>query len=457
MNQILEQHVSNFINAYWDKQRGLLLAYSGGPDSLALLQLLLPYCKRHSIPLALAHVNHGWREESNNEAFEIAEMASKAALPLHITTLNPKDMKGNLEAACREARLNFFKELCVAYHYQAVLMAHHADDLAETVLKRVLEGNYLTNLFGLCPLSPLSTELVPGLNIWRPLLEVPKQKIIQWLNEHMLRGFDDHTNRDPRFLRARFRTKIIPQLSKDFGKEVSPGLCRIGSDSIELKNYLDEKVAPYLSRLIVSKFGTLLDLSRDCPTASIELKHLIRRCCESHVLPWSRDSVEIAAQFLMDGSADKQVVMGARHMYIDRGRLFIVNEKIRVLPSEFIELKPGEWEFGQWTVKVTSTEMPSDLCSNWRSLWQEEGEAVLPAGNYHMGQPSLNALYPRNSTLSKWWTSHKVPAFFRLHVPVIYQERKLVHEFLTGKVTLKDSVKPQQYIKIIFVKSPVNC
>ncbi|MBA3817075.1 MAG: tRNA(Ile)-lysidine synthetase, partial [Parachlamydiaceae bacterium] len=80
MNHSLEQHVANFLNAHWDQSRGLLLAFSGGPDSLTLLHLLLSFCKHRSLTLALAHVDHGWRQEGKEEARQIAEMAQHSGL-----------------------------------------------------------------------------------------------------------------------------------------------------------------------------------------------------------------------------------------------------------------------------------------------------------------------------------------------------------------------------------------
>jgi tRNA(Ile)-lysidine synthase len=444
MNYSLEQHVAKFMNAHWDKRRGVLLAFSGGPDSLALLHLLLFFCKHQSLTLALAHVDHGWRKESKEEADQIAEIAKQLGLTLHIATLDPKEMQGNLEAACREARLKFFAHLCSTYSYQAVLMAHHADDMAETVLKRILEGSSLTYLTGLSPTSELY-----GVHVWRPLLDITKKELIHWLSTRSLKGFEDHTNYDPRFLRARIRTKIIPQLSEIFGKEVSAGLCRIGLDSAELRQYLDNKVNAFLGRIVVGPFGKLLDLSRDCPESLIEVKYLIRRICENEGFTLSRESVDIAAHRVIEGSADKQIAEGDKHVYVDRGRIFIVRNQFCKLPSEALVLKPGEWKFGLWTVQVSLTDMPSDCCSNWRSLWQGEGEVTLPFSDYHLKIPYLNVIYPGSSPISKWWTNHKIPAFMRMHVPIIYWGEKVMHEFLSGKVITKISAKKYINIKLI--------
>lgn len=425
----LEHTISEFLDCHWDKKRPLLLAFSGGPDSLALLHLLLSYRKKHpSLSFSLAHVDHGWRPESQEEARHISLMAEQLKVPLHLTVLRPEEMIGNLEAACREERLKFFANLCTSYHYQAVLFGHHANDFAETVLKRVLEGSSLPYLSGLRPLAE-----VYGIKLWRPLLSVSKESLSQWLAAHFLSGFDDPTNRDTQFLRSRFRMSIIPQLSKEFGKNVSAGLCRIGEDAAELRDYLDQKIAPYLAKMISGKLGSFLDLSQECPESILELKYLTRRWCEIEGFSLSKESVELAAQLLLRGSADKKVALGNEHLYIDRKRLFRFPHDMASFPQEKIKLQKGITTFGRWVIRVEQfKQSPHSVCTNWQSLWRE-GEVVLPKGEYHLGIPELKTCYPRTSPLEKWWTNHKIPAFLRLQAPVIYEQNEMVHEFLTGK------------------------
>lgn len=444
MKYSLERIISDFLDSHWDGKRALLLAFSGGPDSLALLHLLLNYRKSRPLGIVLAHVDHGWRPESRDEVRMIALMAEQLGLPLHTTTLCPEEMGGNLEAACREARLKFFASLCDQYDYQAVLVAHHADDLAETVLKRVFEGSSLPYLCGLRPAAEIY-----GARLWRPLLSVPKTALTDWLDTQGLKGFDDHTNRDPQYLRARFRTQILPQLSKDFGKQVCPGLCRIGADATELRDYLDSKLAIYLDRIISNRLGFFLDLSRDCPTTQFEAKYLIRRFCDYDDLSFSRENVDTAAALLREGIADKQVVMGDKRLYIDRRRLFLLPHELPKLPQQVMQLAEGIDMYGRWSVSMSrlgSASIPS--CTNWRSLWQNEGEAILPEGEYYVGTPDLHAAYPRSSPLGKWWTSHKIPAFLRLNVPIILDKNGVVHEFLTGKMHPKMLESCKEMIKI---------
>ena len=216
-----ENPVIPFLRKYWNQESPLLLGFSGGPDSMALLHLLL----QMKLPLHLAHVDHGMREESSGEAKKIAEYAKKLGLPFHLRTL--RGMTGaNLEERFREERRQFFRELCGEYSFQAVLLAHHADDQAEVVLKRILEGARIYNIGGMAPL-----EEQDGVHFWRPLLGLRKEILLNVLKKKEIGFFEDKTNKNLHYLRARMREAIFPFLEEKFGKQVRNSLCRLGEEA----------------------------------------------------------------------------------------------------------------------------------------------------------------------------------------------------------------------------------
>src|SRR5262245_21228397 len=133
---VLETELFTFLKRHLDASRPVLLAFSGGPDSLALLHLLLDYRQQHPLTLHLAHVDHGWRSGSAAEAAKLKLQAEALGLPFHSCRLSDEDRQGNLEAAGREARLRFFRQLSSQFDCQAVILGHQADDVAETCLKR---------------------------------------------------------------------------------------------------------------------------------------------------------------------------------------------------------------------------------------------------------------------------------------------------------------------------------
>lgn len=391
--------IRQFFESHLDPNRPVLLGLSGGPDSLALFELLLDYRKSNKFLLAVAHVNHNYRPESDEEASQIRQWVEGVGIPFHEIKLKP--VRGENE--WRKGRIHFFKELCSKYHYQAVLLAHHKDDQAETVLKRTLEGAHLRTLHGLRPLSQ-----VEGVTFWRPLLEFRKGEI----SPSRFVPFTDASNQDPSFLRNRMRIKILPELSKQFGKEVIDPLCQIAKESAEFREYLEQQLDPLLELVERGAMGDLLDLSEQEIPPFI-LKQLLLTLFSDWGL--SREQVHLAAQMVIEGCANRWIIKGENRLYIDRKRLFWnMKEK-------------NEKGFLSWKVVDFDDQVEKTKVSDWKTAWVSGRiEAVIPAEKYQLHQPDL-------TIFKKWWGEHKIPSFLRDQLPVIWQNQRPIHEFLTGE------------------------
>ena len=105
------------------KSDPFILGLSGGADSLSLFYALLA-CK---IPFIIAHIDHGWREQSENEAKQLSQLAIAHNIPFYLKKLDPRQIQGNLESGCRKERYLFFKELCKETGAQGVILGHHAN------------------------------------------------------------------------------------------------------------------------------------------------------------------------------------------------------------------------------------------------------------------------------------------------------------------------------------------
>lgn len=252
------QKVKRFLQERWEGSRPLLVGYSGGPDSEALLQLVL----EAKIPCHVAHVDHGWRAESAREA---EHLKSRISVPFHTLRL-PVPPEKNREEAAREGRLAFFRTLFAGGHYQALLLGHQADDLAETVLKRLFEGAHLVHLGSMEKISQFE-ELV----IWRPLLNVRRREIEAYLEKKGITPLIDPTNSDPAYLRARMRKELFPFLKKSFGKEVVSNLALLSERAGELERYLGARVAG--RTLQEGVWGWAVDCKG---LARIEARHLLQ-------------------------------------------------------------------------------------------------------------------------------------------------------------------------------------
>ena len=402
-------HLSRFLSEHHVDSRPLLLGLSGGPDSLTLLHALLAVKVKHKLNIHLAHVDHRWRKESTEEAELLASKAQEWGLPFHLKILDPKNLKGSLEEACRMERLRFFLQIYAQENCQALLLAHHAQDQSETVLKRILEGGSLPFLSGIAQVRNLM-----GMNVWRPFLKISKSVIEEYIHTHQLHPFYDASNFDPHYLRGRIRTEILPTLSSQFGKNIEPSLTRICQEAGELKDYLEHHLEPWINRIEVSPFGSLLDLSEAKLKFPLEIKFLMRKLAESKNFSLPHSIVDTLWDLIVKNRADSRVACKEIQIEVDRGRIFLLVTAFPLLASH----------------QTTSTYAKT---TSWKEAWKGEGAVLLPEGNYTLGTPDLKARTLAGPELGKWWTDHKVPAFLRYLVPVVYDGATIVHEFLSGK------------------------
>lgn len=431
----MKSTVYKFLIEHYDPQKPLLIGLSGGPDSLALFYTLLEIKALLPLKLGIAHVDHRWRACSAEEATKLEQLARELSLPFHLKVLNPKKLTGNLEEACRNERLAFFRELSTEKGYQAVVLGHHADDQTETILKKILEGVELPFLNGMTEES-----IINGVKIWRPLLNFRKKEMIRYLQNKSLKPFEDQTNEDPHFLRARFRKIILPFLSMHFGKEVSGCLNRLGRDSAELTLYLHEQVRPYLDNIVFGPFGLLLDLSLKRPTAPFEFRHLLRLFCEIGNISLSRPLLDKLVELLESGVANKEIRTKDALLQIDRHHLFLIQKPLASVEGE-LKIIPGNLTYGIWNLDVKTIVFSPELsATNWLSVWKGKIHAVLPEGDYLLQPPKANIPYKGSGQLGKLWNNHKVPAFFRNLVPVVTDRTDIIHEFLSGR--RKEFIQP---------------
>jgi tRNA(Ile)-lysidine synthase len=194
----------------------LILAVSGGPDSTALLVLAARW--RQSLKarpkdkpkLVAVTVDHGLRKQAKHEAAAVARLARKLGVAYRTLRWRGKKPATGLQQAARTARYRLLAEAAHAAGATHVLTAHSLDDQAETVLIRMSRGSGMT---GLAAMSRIA--MVPGdgaVRLVRPLLDLPKARLIATLRAAGIPFADDPSNRDPRFTRARLRT-LMPQLA----------------------------------------------------------------------------------------------------------------------------------------------------------------------------------------------------------------------------------------------------
>ena len=186
----------------------LITATSGGPDSMALLSLLIKLSQTKKITIICAHVNHNLRKESQEEAIMVEKYANENNLIFEKMEIN--HYKGNTENYARTQRYNFFEKLIKKYNATYLLTAHHGDDLTETILMRMVRGSSLKGYSGFQEITDKETY-----KIYRPLITKTKDELLNYVKTNNIPYAVDKTNFSEEYTRNRYRLNILPILKKE--------------------------------------------------------------------------------------------------------------------------------------------------------------------------------------------------------------------------------------------------
>jgi tRNA(Ile)-lysidine synthase len=232
-----------------------VVGVSGGSDSLALLVLLLEQLPGAHTRLVAAHVNYGLRgKDSDRDETFVAEFCRVRKIPLRrlrVPSLRKRStrVKGSLQDLAREIRYGFFRKVVVREKASGVVVAHHREDQAETIMDRLLRGAGPRGLSGLREIQGLRfhPEEKP-LKVWRPLLAYSKQDLQAFLRERDIRWREDVSNRSHRYRRNQIRHKVLPFLER-WNPNLTENLARIGDISLAEDLLLDAMVQSLAHKL----------------------------------------------------------------------------------------------------------------------------------------------------------------------------------------------------------------
>jgi tRNA(Ile)-lysidine synthase len=220
----LQKRVKTFVTRHSLLAPGesVLVAVSGGSDSVALLHILNDLRDELRLNLEVAHLQHGIRgEEASEDSRFVAALAQSLKLPFHLKEINIPRIKaavgkGNVEALARQERYRFFGAVVRDRKIHKVATAHTLDDQAETVLMWFLRGCGARGLAGMSPLHHLASEnndSAPALTVVRPFLGTAKTEILDYVRQRQLVYRTDKTNEDPALLRNWIRLRLLPEIT----------------------------------------------------------------------------------------------------------------------------------------------------------------------------------------------------------------------------------------------------
>jgi tRNA(Ile)-lysidine synthase len=241
-----QSKLQNLLAAAWPPQAWrdltVLVAVSGGADSVALVRTLAAIRADGPGRLCVAHFNHRLRgaESAGDEAF-VVELCRQLRLHCEVghAAASFADVAGaTLEEAARDARYEFLRRTAERLGARYVVTAHTADDQAETVLHRVIRGSGIAGLCGIGRTRPLG----PAVTVIRPLLGVRRSDLLAYLEEIGQSYRDDSSNADRQFTRNRIRHELLPRLAADFNPGVVDALLRLATLAGEVQAVIDARV-----------------------------------------------------------------------------------------------------------------------------------------------------------------------------------------------------------------------
>lgn len=187
-----------------NSKENYLVACSGGPDSMALLDMARKNCKH----IEVAHVNYHKRDTAKRDENIVRKYCKKYKLKLHVLNVHPEDVKGNFQAYAREARYSYFNKICTKNELDAVLVAHHKDDLIETYFMQ-MDKKLKVSCYGLA-----SEILINDVFVIRPLLDYTKADLVKYCEDnHIEYGIDESNNSDC-YTRNKIRHSKVDKMSK---------------------------------------------------------------------------------------------------------------------------------------------------------------------------------------------------------------------------------------------------
>ncbi len=238
----------------------ILVACSGGADSVALFFLLKELAPRLKIKLSLIHFDHALRRGSAKDFYFVRNLARRNGVRFYGGRKKRDQHWGkefSPEEKAREARYHFFEETVRKTKVPKIALAHHQDDQAETVLMRIVQGTGTRGLQGIRPVMK-----VGRMTLIRPLIEIQREELRKFLRGRSLPFREDRTNRSERFLRNRIRHRLLPLLEKDFNPKIRELLSRLAETAASETASLDAWVSRHESEFLRPQKNGALSLRR---------------------------------------------------------------------------------------------------------------------------------------------------------------------------------------------------
>ncbi len=408
----------------------ILIGFSGGPDSVALLHVLAKLRRRFRLTLQAVYVNHQIRRRAaGDEELFCAEMCDRLKVPFEVVTVDipalTRKRKKGVEETARDFRYQTFDEIANRDRCHRIAVGHHLDDRAETVLFRVLRGTGVAGLAGI----PIQRG-----RIIRPLYDVTKDQILTYLKKQSLAFCTDRTNRDTRYDRNYVRYRLLSQIRERLNPAVTSALINLSETAREEDALLNEIVRQRACTSVSMTAGGKIEL--DLKKVGAYHKALRRRLLRRCLIALSSDG----------RAPDKAVVERLDGFCASAGKAMSLPGKLEaVRVDETLVLRPDKAikfvnriEVGRkcpieslkasltarkksWDGKLDRRKQSSAIVVDWDKI-----VSPLTVRNIRVGDRFVPLGMRGSKTVSNYLTDRKVSRVYRDEIPVVCDKEGII-------------------------------
>ena len=388
----------------------IAVAFSGGLDSVVLLDTVCKaQAKNQSAEIFAFHIHHGLQKQADDWLIFCEKLAKKYKIHFDFRLLHLTDVEeGNIEARARAGRYEALSELCNEYGIDDLLLAHHQNDQAETVLLQLLRGAGVAGASGMPNRRTLKAK-DGQITLWRPLLNQSKKELEAYAKEHRLKWIEDPSNQNTQYRRNAIRKSIIPALEK-IQPEAIANLARSAGLLSEAQVLLD-RLAKQDGKTILLKNGLLLKpllelAKQDLPAAN----NLLRFWLKTNGL--TMPSQERITAWWHDLQSVKK---GAQLEWVHDDRVIRLWRDILQIQEEVT----GNWVFKT----IATTSKTPGLPTHWVKEAQKKG-LVTQKERSGSEKIQIKANTPRK-TLKNLFQENSIPPWQR-KAPLLYINGELI-------------------------------
>lgn len=388
----------------------IAVALSGGLDSVVLLDTVCKAQAQNKTEIYAFHIHHGLQKPADDWLIFCEKLAKKYKIhfDFRLLHLDGSEEQGNIEARARAGRYEALADLCEEYGIVDLLLAHHQNDQAETVLLQLLRGSGVAGLSGM----PQNRRLELSdhkITLWRPLLNQSRQELEAYAKEHKLNWIEDPSNQDTKYRRNAIRKRIIPALEK-IQPEALANMARSAELLGEAQTLLNRLAQQDGKSILIQdklKVNSLLALAEDdLPAANNVLRYWLQTQqlampSQERLQAWWRDLAKVKSDAKLEWLHDE------RKIYLWRGMLQAANANE-----------------GRWVLKsLPANSKQMGLSADWVKTAQEGNQITL---RERLGSEKIQ-IKPKTprKTLKNLYQEADIPPWER-QAPLLYINDELI-------------------------------